>query len=488
MWRSHPIWIVISMILAGCAVGPDYQRVAPSVPARFGALEPGITVGDPLPQGTGAGWWTIFQDPELDRLLARAVKKNHDLRLAGSRVRLARALRGAAASGFYPEGGLGGSAQWFRSTEAGFVGGAATGGGAVGGGQRDGDLYNAAFDASWEIDIFGAVRREVEAAEADWEASREAWRDTLISLQGEVGRNYLELRAIQLRLRIAREDATLRLENVQLSEARYQAGLIAEQELARNRGALANAESVIPTLEKNWSAAVHRLGVLLGEAPTELIRELAPPADLPAVPGNLPTGLPSDLLRRRPDIRKAERELAAATARIGVAQADLFPRFSLTGAFGLQSRNTGNLADEGSSFWRIGPTFRWNILNLQRILSNIAAGEAVREGALVQYEKAVLVALEEVENALVTLSREKRRTAALLQAVEANGLAADLAFKRYQAGLESYLAVIDAQNALLISQDQLALSRQQNALGLVALYKALGGGWEEPGPPIAATK
>jgi multidrug efflux system outer membrane protein len=349
-------------------------------------------------------------------------------------------------------------------------------------------LYNAAFDASWEIDIFGAVRREVEAAEADWEASREAWRDTLISLQGEVGRNYLELRAIQLRLRIAREDAALRLENVQLSEARYQAGLIAEQELARNRGALANAQSVIPTLEKNWSAAAHRLGVLLGEAPSELIRELAPPADLPAVPGNLPAGLPSDLLRRRPDIRKAERELAAATARIGVARADLFPRFSLTGAFGLQSRNTGDLADEGSSFWRIGPTFRWNILNLQRILSNIAAGEAVREGALVQYEKAVLVALEEVENALVTLSREKRRTEVLLQAVEANGLAADLAFKRYQAGLESYLAVIDAQNALLISQDQLALSRQQNALGLVALYKALGGGWEERGPPIAATK
>jgi outer membrane protein TolC len=349
-WGSAgpPFWIVISMILAGCAVGPDYQRVDPSVPARFGALEPGTTVGDPLPPGTGEGWWTIFQDPELDRLLARAVEKNHDLRLAGSRVRLARALRG----------------------------------GAVGGGQRDGDLYNAAFDASWEIDIFGAVRREVEAADADWAASRESWRDTLISLRGEVGRNYIEVRAIQLRLRIAWKDAVMRGENVGLSEARYQAGLIAEQELARNRGALANAQSVIPTLEKNWSAAVHRLGVLLGEAPSELIRELA-----------------------------------AATARIGVAQADLFPRFSLTGAFGLQSRNTGNLADEGSSFWRIGPTFRWNILNLQRIFSNIAAGEVVREGALVQYEKAVLMALEEV----------------------------------------------------------------QNALGLVALYKALGGGWQESG-------
>lgn len=274
--RGLTIGLLLCCLLTGCAVGPDYERIDPPVPAGFGALESGISRDAPIPSGTG-GWWTIFQDPELDRLLARAVEKNHDLRLAGSRVRLARALRGGAASGFYPEGGVGGSAQWFRSTEAGFVGGAATGGGAVGGGQRDGDLYNAAFDASWEIDIFGAVRREVEAAEADWEASREAWRDTLISLQGEVGRNYIELRAVQLRLRIAREDAALRLENVQLSEARYQAGLIAEQELARNRGSLANSQSVIPTLERNWAAAAHRLGVLLGEAPSELIRELAPP-------------------------------------------------------------------------------------------------------------------------------------------------------------------------------------------------------------------
>jgi NodT family efflux transporter outer membrane factor (OMF) lipoprotein len=487
MQRGLTIWIVIPSLLAGCAVGPNYQRSDPPVPAGFRALESGITRDAPLPSGAG-GWWTLFQDPELDRLLARAVEKNHDLRLALARVRLARALRGGAEAAYYPEGGIGGTAQWFRSTEAGFVGGAASGGGAVGGGQRDGELYNAAFDASWEIDVFGAVRREVEAAQADWEASREAWRDTLISLQGEVGRNYIEIRALQLRLRIAREDALMREEIVHLSEARNQAGLIAEQELARNRGALANAQSVIPTLEKNWWAAVHRLGVLLGEGPTALVQELGLPADLPPVPGDLPAGLPSDLLRRRPDIRKAERELAAATARIGVARADLFPRFSLTGSFGLQSRNTGNLADEGSSFWRIGPTFRWNILNLQRILSSIEAGEAVREGALVQYERAVQAALEEVENALVTLSREKRRTEVLLEAVEANGLAAELAFKRYQAGLESYLAVIDARNALLLSQDQLAQSRQQKALGLVALYKALGGGWQEPAPPEGETR
>jgi outer membrane protein, multidrug efflux system len=480
--------IMILFLLTGCAVGPDYLRIDPPVPEQFEALEPGIAVGDPLPAARAGSWWTIFEDPELDGLMSRAVEKNHDLRLAGSRVRLARALRGGAVSGFYPEGELGGTVQRFRSTEAGFVGGAASGGGAAGGGQRDGDLYNAAFDASWEIDVFGAVRREVEAADADLEASREAWRDTLISLQGEVGRNYIELRALQLRLRIAREDVALRLGNVQLSEARFNAGLIAEQEWARSRGTLANARSVIPALEKNWLAAIHRLGVLLGEAPTGLIQELDGPAEFPQVPGDLPAGLPSDLLRRRPDLRQAERALAAATARIGVAQADLFPRFSLTGSFGLQSRNTGNLVDEGSSFWRFGPTFRWNILNLKRILSGIEASEAVREGALVHYEKAVLVALEEVENALVTLSREKRRTEVLIEAVEANGLAADLASKRYQAGLESYLAVIDAQNALLLSQDQLALSRQQTALGLVALYKALGGGWEEPGSTAATTK
>ena len=429
-------WGGILFLLTACAVGPDYRRINPPVPEQYVSLEPGISAGNPLSAERARDWWKIFGDPELDRLISRAVEKNHDLRLAGARVRLARALRGGAASGYYPEGELSGTAQRFRSTEGGFVGGGPTGGGVSSDGQRGGELYQAGFDASWEIDIFGAVRREVEAANADLAASEEAWRDTLVSLKGEVGRNYLEIRALQLRLEIARRDVAVREENVQLTEARLKAGLITEQEKARNRGALANAQSLIPGLEKNWLAANHRLAVLLGEWPTVRIQELDRNVELPQVPENLPAGLPSDLLRRRPDIRRAERELAAATARIGVALADLFPRFSLTGSFGLQSRNTGNLIDEGSSFWRVGPTLRWNILNLKRILSGVEASRAVREGVLSQYEKTVLVALEEVENALVILSKEKTRTARLTQAVEANGLAAELAQKRYQAGLE----------------------------------------------------
>jgi NodT family efflux transporter outer membrane factor (OMF) lipoprotein len=255
--------------------------------------------------------------------------------------------------------------------------------------------------------------------------------------------------------------------------------LITELELARTRGALANAQSTVPFLENSSLAVMHRMSVLLGEDPMSLVQELGVKGDLPPIPEDLPAGLPSDLLSRRPDIRKAEREVAAATARIGVSKAELFPRFSLTGSFGAQSGALNDLTDEGNRFWYVGPSIHWNILNLKRIFSNIEVTEAVRDESLARYEKSLLLALEEVENALATLSWEKRRAQVLVEGVKANGLAVDLALSRHKAGLESYLAVLDARTAFLISQDQLALSRQSACLGLVALYKALGGGWPQ---------
>jgi multidrug efflux system outer membrane protein len=481
MRRLQLVLLALSLLVAGCKAGPNYKRADPPVPAQFGSLEPGISTSDPIGSEQMKTWWKIFRDPVLDSLIERAVEGNLDLRIAEARVRQARAQGGVASSKYYPEGEVRGSYGRFKSTESGFTSGSTTGGGAEGARDREFGLYLVGFDASWEVDVFGGVRREVEAANADLAASREALRDTLVTLQGEVARNYVEARALQLRLEIAREDVRARRENVELNEAKFRGGLIPELDLARARGALANAKSTIPPLENAMLAAMHRLAVLLGQEPISLIRELSVKTDLPQVPENLPAGLPSDLLRRRPDIRRAERELAAATARIGVSTADLFPRFSLTGSFGYQSLHVGDLFDQGSNFWRIGPTIGWNILNLKRILSNIEVSEAVRDGSLAQYEKSVLTALEEVENALVSLSREKRRAGVLTDAVRANGLAADLALARFQAGLESYLAVIDAQSALRISQDQLAQSKQNTALGLIALYKALGGGWQEKG-------
>ena len=481
MNRTPAALLAISLLFAGCKAGPDYKRADPPVPARFGSLEPGIATSEPLDAEHMKTWWKIFRDPVLDSLIQRAVEGNLDVRIAESRVRQARAQRGLASSKYYPEGEVDGSYQRFKTTESGFTSGATTGTGTAGTRDRRFGLYLLGFDASWEIDVFGGVRREVEAADADLAASREGLRDTLVTLQGEVARNYVEVRALQLRLDIAREDVKARRENVELNEAKFRGGLIPELDLARARGALANAESTIPLLENALRAAMHRLAVLLGQEPMSLVKELSVKTDLPQVPENLPAGLPSELLRRRPDIRRAERELAADTARIGVSAVDLFPRFSLTGSFGYQSLHVDDLFDQGSNFWRIGPTIQWNILNLKRILSNIEARKAVRDGSLAHYEKSVLTALEEVENALVSLAQEKRRVGVLTDAVKANGLAADLALSRFQAGLESYLAVIDAQGALRVSQDQLAQSKQNTVLGFIALYKALGGGWQEAG-------
>ena len=477
MIHSRSVLLLILLLAFGCtAVGPNYRRVDPPVPARFGSLEQGIATLEPLDAQQMRSWWKLFRDRTLDSLIERAVEGNLDLRIAEARVRQARALLGVSSSNYYPEGGASGSGEKVRSTESQSLGGSSSGRGAR---DREERLYQVGFDASWEIDIFGGIRREVEAADADLSASRETLRDTLVTLQGEVARNYIDLRALQLRLDIAREDVKARREYVELNEAKFRGGLTTELELSRARGALANSESTIPLLENFLFAAMYRLAVLLGQEPVSLVKELTTTSELPHVPGNLPVGLPSDLLRRRPDIRRAERELAAATARIGVSTANLFPRFSLTGSYGFLNNHTDGLLDDSSNFWRIGPTIRWNIFNLKRILSTIEVTQAVRDGSLARYEQSVLIALEEVENALVALSREKKRTEALMEAVKSNGLAAELALVRFQSGLESYLAVIDAQGALRLSQDQFAQSKQNTALGLISLYKALGGGWQE---------
>ena len=265
----------------------------------------------------------------------------------------------------------------------------------------------------------------------------------------------------------------------QLVAARFEAGLVNKLDATRVEGDLASAESRIPLLENGARAVLHRLGVLLGQEPMSLVEVLGKTGSIPEVPLALPAGLPSELLRRRPDIRRAEREVAAATARIGVSTAELFPKFSLTGVYGFQSSRLDQLVRDESNFWRITPGFQWSILNLKRILNHIEATKAVREETLARYEKSVLLSLEEVENALVLLSREKERAAALGQAVEANTLAVELAAQRYKSGLQSYLSVLDAESALFTAQDQLAQSRQNRAVGLVALYKALGGGWED---------
>ena len=476
--------LVLSAVVACSPVGPNYRPADPPVPVKYGSLERGISTGESLNAELLGSWWKIFKDPVLNSLIERAIRGNLDLRIAEARVRQARALGLASESQNYPEGQVSGSYQRQRRTEAGLSGqtGGASGGlssPSAGLGQRETNLFLTGFDASWEIDVFGGIRREIEASRADLAASEEALRDALVTLQGEVARAYIELRGQQLRLMIARMEVEIRKENLELIEARLRAGLVNELDLARGKGELASAQARIPLLENSLRGSFHRLAVLLGQEPLSLVAELEMEKQLPEVPENIPAGMPSELLRRRPDIRRAERELAASTARIGVSTAELFPKFSLTGSFGYQGTKLEDLPRESSNFWRIGPSFRWSILNFKRITANIEANKAVREESLVRYEKSVLNSLEEVENALVALSREKLRTEALTEAVKANTLAFELAMERYKAGVQSYLEVLDAETALYNGQDQLAQSRQNRALALISLYKALGGGWTE---------
>ena len=481
------LWIclVVFLFLVGaCApVGPNYRRPDSPLPSRFGSLEKGVTSEDRPGLVLLSSWWKVLEDPILDALMDRAVRGNLDLRMAEARVQQARALSMVSEARGLPEGGFTGSYDWNRSTESGASGRLSSGSGtsapSLASSNRNYNFFLLGFDAAWEVDIFGGIRREIEAAQSDLAAAEDSLRDTLVTLQGEVARNYILYRGLQLRLDIAREEVKTRRESVEIAEARLQAGLVNELGVSRIRGDLASAEAAIPFLEISLLETLHRLGILLGQEPMNLQTELSRTAPLPRIPDELPAGLPSDLLRRRPDIRRAERELVAATARIGVSTAELFPRFSLAGTFGFQNDKLDGLLSGGSNFWRIGPNIRWPIVNFKRILANIEASRAVEEETLARYERSVLLSLEEVENALVRLAREKRRIESLTAAVRSNDLAVQLAMERYVAGVESYLAVIDAESALYTAQDQLAQSQQNHVLGFVSLYKALGGGWLE---------
>ncbi len=480
-----------ALSLAGCAVGPDYKAPQTQAPAAW---------SEPLEAGVKAGpadlrkWWTTLGDPALDSLIERAVAGSLDLREAAARVREARAQRGVAASELWPEVDVTGSYSRSRASENGaFVGGSGGGGAPVAGRNEATDLYQAGFDASWEIDVFGRVRRSVEAADADIGAATEAHRDVLVTLLAEVARNYVELRTFQSRLEIAQQNVKVQQATVDLSRSRYEAGLTSELDVARSESQLATTQSQIPVLDTGVKTAAHRLGVLLGQQPGALLGELAASKPIPPAPGEaggggggggggVPVGLPSDLLRRRPDIRRAERDLAAATARIGMATADLFPRFSLTGSFGFQSTQVGDLVDGDSRFWSIGPAVRWPIFEAGRIRSNINVQGARQEQAAARYERTVLTAFEDVENALVAYSRQQARRASLEQAVAADLRAVDLANELYTRDLTDFLNVLDSQRQLFLLQDQLVESQGTVTTSLIALYKALGGGWDEPSP------
>jgi multidrug efflux system outer membrane protein len=458
------------LILARCAtVGPEYVPPETTVSTDWHTpLNRGLIAEQIDPQAL-ATWWTVVNDEDLSSLIERAVKGNLDIKEAHARIRESRARRGLARADRFPTLEAAGSATWSRTSEE------------TGTGETDG-FYAAGFDAGWELDLFGGTRRSVEAAEADLDAVQEDLHDVLVSLTAEVALNYVEVRTYQKRLAATKGNLEIQQETYSLTQSRYQAGLDDELAVQQARSNLESTRSQIPTLRTSLEGAMNRIAVLLGEQPGALHEELQQEGPVPAAPLKIAVGVPADTIRNRPDIRKAERDLAAQTARIGVATADLYPKFTLSGSIGIEASSLGNLVSAGSRTFSIGPRITWPIFDAGSIRANIEIQSAVQEQTMIQYESTVLNALEEVENALVAYAEEQIRMTSLEEAVDAAKQALDLAQYKYQTGLIDFITVLDAQQSLLTYENELVQSTGAITSNLVRLYKALGGGWTNMAP------
>lgn len=465
------VLLALLTVPVGCTVGPDYKPPETAVPQSWEGVkdreqdQTSLTTQEPAEL---AQWWKHFNDPVLTGLVERAIASNLDLAQAKSRIRQARASRGVVAAGMWPQ--LDASASYQRSR------GSSSGAAAA---SPERDLFQAGLDAAWELDIFGGVRRNIEASNADIQAAIEDRRDVLISLAAEIGTSYFSLRGFQEQLAIARKNLQSQQHNAEITRKRYEAGYVSALDLANAKAQVATTESRIPLLESSARGTIYSLGVLLGQEPGSLVEELSEESPAPTIPPQVPVGIPSDLLRRRPDIRRSEAQIHAATARIGVATADLFPRFSLTGSFGFSSSDLASFADWGSRSWSLGPSVSWPIFSAGRIRSNIELQNALQEQAFLAYKQTVLTALQDVETALTAYAKEQQHKKSLEDAVVNNRKAVELAMTLYVAGKTDYLNVLSAQNALFATEEALAVSTSNLSTHLVAIYKALGGGWEE---------
>ena len=423
-----------------------------------------------------ATWWKGFNDARLDRLVARAIANNHDVRIASANLKEARALRRLTTFDLAPT----------VQANAGYANSLLSKVAAPPGTPRDAreiEFYDANFDATWELDLFGRVRRSVQAANAQL-ASVEATRlDVLVSVTAEVARNYFELRGLQNQLAVARKNADLQTETLKITQSRLEGRRGTDFDVSRSRSLLNLTLSTIPPLEAAIQKSIYRIAVLAGQQPTALTSELSAPEPLPLAMPSLALGDPASLLRRRPDIRAAERSLAAATARIGVATADLFPRVTFVGSVGLEADTFAGLGKSGADTWNFGPRITWAALDLGRVHARIKAADARTEASLAFYERTVLTALEETEGALVDFGNEQSRQQFLETSAEASQKAADLAHQRYEGGVTDFLSVLDAERTLLEAHDRLAASQTRTVTALVAVYKPLGGG-----VPIPDTK
>lgn len=467
--------VIPLLILAGCATGPVYQRPISKTPDQWKeAKSTSSTENTAL-----TAWWKMFHDPVLDQLIAKSAENNLDLQIAKTRIREARALLGVANAAGKPT--LNTSADYSRSKQSeSTVSSVAKN--AV---DLESNMFQAGFDAGWELDIFGGIKHGQEAAKADFEAAEELQRDVLLSVISETARNYVLLCGLQQERAIITKNVETQQDTLHLTQVSYQAGLTNELSTNQASALLSTTKSQLPSIDYSIQQAVHRISVLLGETPETVLEELATTHPIPQITDVVPAGLPSDIIRRRPDIRQAERALASATERIGQAQADLFPHFSLTGSFGRKSKEFDEFTFGGNQFWGIGPSVRFPLFDAGKIKANIEVQNARQERALITYQQTVIKSLEETENALSAYNTEQDRNKELRTSVESNRKAVALSTELYQKGLADFLHVLDSQRSLTTAEDQLVQSDRILVLNLISLYKALGGGWEEFFPEIA---
>lgn len=454
--------LAIALSLSSCAVGPDYHRPDSKVGSSFAAAEATLYSS----QQAQSQFWRQFGDDTLDSLVGDALSANHDLRIAVGHLAEARALRHESVYDLAPTVTASGGhqTQQVPQAEIGF--------------PYHSSYYDSSVDASWELDLFGRVRRELEASTADLQSAEANLRDVQVSVIAEVVGGYFELRGEQTRLEVARRNVVNQQQTLRLTQAQLDAGRATELDTARAQAQLSTTLSSIDPLEAQVSVSIHRLGVLTGREPNALQALLGTPRDLPSLPRRIAVGDPETLLRRRPDIRVAERQLAAATARIGVAVGNLFPKVTFVGSFGFDAGTLSGLGSSASRAYTIGPGISWAAFDLGRVRAQIAAQRAQTYTALAQYQQSVLRALEETEDALVTHARTRDELTHATDAAQASATAAALARTRYQEGAVDFLEVLDAERTQLEDEDHLAQSRTDALTSLVTVYKALGGSWE----------
>ncbi len=465
----------LALLLSACAVGPDYKTPVVPVPKQWHTPTVKPTKTEALIK-----WWETFNDPILNQLITDATNANLDLKQALARVKDARAQRAVTfAAGLPALSARSNVNRRLNNSSAGSsqTGGATSAAGGFGVGNQLINIFQMGFDAQWELDFFGGARRALEAADATLAGEEESSRDVLVTLLGEVARNYIELRANQQLVKITTENVAAQQDTLSLTEIREQSGLTSMLEVTEAQAQLAATQAQLPVYETLARQSIYALSVLLGREPGALLARLDRPGDIPGVTAAIIPDLPSELLKRRPDIRRAERQMAAASALVGVATAELYPKINLSAFLGLQNMRISDLTPVGKS-WSTAATLTVPIFNWGRLKAAIKSKEAQSELAFLTYQSTVLGAFKEVEDALIAYSKEQQRQQSLTKAVAANQLAVQLANERYRKGLTAFIDVLASQQALYQSQSNLAASSAKLSNSLVALYKALGGGWQ----------